>query len=498
MRGVLRGIRRRVNVYCEGGHRVKVITGTRRIADEYPDILRDESSLSGGSCQVAAWPGSIEEVSGFLRECREDRVPVTVSGARTGVAGGAVPMGGALLCTERLRGLTPGEFPGTLKVMAGETIEGIRSYCRENLPDHFYPPDPTETTASVGGTLATDASGASSYRYGSTRHWVNAIDVVLPGGTQLKVRRGEHRFRKGRLSHPVLGKLQLPEMERTRFPKNAAGLFIEPGMDLIDLFIGSEGELGVICGAELRLGQKPYATASLAVFCTEEQFWVLRNDLMESSLPVRELEAMLPPCLDFLNENHGAFVHPPGDWVLITSIEAEGEDDLDRILETLDVMLSERGVSPDSTWGGFDEAERERLREFRHGLPETVNRIVARNAAGNPSIHKISTDTAVPRELLRDYHGYMVSVLRGTGVPHVVFGHAGQGHLHANLLPKNHDELQASERAVELLARRAVLLGGTVSAEHGTGRLKKHLLECMYSQKELQGMELLKERLRAL
>lgn len=477
---------------------MKVITGTRRIADEYPDILRDESSLSGGSCQVAAWPESIEEVSGFLRECREDRVPVTVSGARTGVAGGAVPMGGALLCTERLRGLTQGEVPGTLKVMAGETIEGIRSYCRENLPDHFYPPDPTETTASVGGTLATDASGASSYRYGSTRHWVNAIDVVLPGGTQLKVRRGEHRFRKGRLSHPVLGKLQLPEMERPRFPKNAAGLFIEPGMDLIDLFIGSEGELGVICGAELRLGQKPYATASLAVFCTEDQFWELRNDLMGSSLPVRELEAMLPPCLDFLNENHGAFVHPPGDWVLITSIEAESEDDLDRILETLDVMLSERGVSPDSTWGGFDEAERERLREFRHGLPETVNRIVARNAAGNPSIHKISTDTAVPRELLREYHRQMIEVLQGTGVPHVVFGHAGQGHLHANLLPKNDDELEASERAVELLARRAVLLGGTVSAEHGTGRLKKHLLECMYSQKELQGMELLKERLRAL
>ena len=477
---------------------MKEIRGTRHIAEEYPDILKDESSLSGGSCQVAVWPETIEEVSNFLRECREDLVPVTVSGARTGVAGGAVPMGGALLSTERLRGLGSGEGPGTLKAMAGETIEGIRSYCGENLPDHFYPPDPTEATASLGGTLATDASGSSSYRYGSTRKWVKALDVVLPGGTPLKVRRGEHRFRKGRLSHPVLGKIQLPCIERPRFPKNAAGLFIEPGMDLIDLFIGSEGELGVICSAELSLTQAPYAVASLAVFCGEEQFWELRRDLMESSLPVRELEAMLPPCLDFLNENHGAFAHPPGDWVLITSIEAEGEDDLDRILETLDVMLSERGVSPDSTWGGFDEAERERLREFRHSLPETVNRIVARNAAGNPSIHKISTDTAVPPKLLREYHGQMMEVLQGTGVPHVVFGHAGQGHLHANLLPKNDDELQASERAVELLARRAVLLGGTVSAEHGTGRLKKHLLECMYSQKELQGMELLKERLRAL
>ena len=337
---------------------MKEIRGTRHIAEEYPDILKDESSLSGGSGQVAVWPETIEEVSNFLRECREDRVPVTVSGARTGVAGGAVPMGGALLSTERLRGLEPGDGPGTLRAMAGETLEELQKYCKGFQPGLFYPPDPTETTASLGGTLATDASGSSSYRYGSTRHWVNTVDVVLPGGTPLKVRRGEHRFRKGRLSHPVLGKLQLPEMERPRFPKNAAGLFIEPGMDLIDLFIGSEGELGVICSAELSLTQAPYAVASLAVFCGEEQFWELRRDLMESSLPVRELEAMLPPCLDFLNENHGAFAHPPGDWVLITSIEAEGEDDLDRILETLDVMLSERGVSPDSTWGGFDEGER--------------------------------------------------------------------------------------------------------------------------------------------
>lgn len=475
---------------------MKTARGTHFITSEHPELLKDESSLSGGNCQYAAWPENRGEAAGFLRECREDAVQVTISGARTGITGGAVPMGGAVLSTEKLLGIEKTDNPRIIRVMAGETLDSVDEFCRRSLPGLFYPPDPTETTASVGGTVATDASGSSSYRYGSTRNWINALQVILPSGKLLSLRRGEYRFVHGRLTHPDLGMLVLPRLSKPQPPKNAAGLYIRSDMDLIDLFIGSEGELGLILSADLILAEKPGELAALAVFCSEEQFWSLRSDLMNTDLPVRELEAMVPPCLEFLQKNSGQEKFPGGEWVLVTSIEAPSENGMDTVLETLSMMLEERKISPDDTWGGFDDHERQRLKEFRHSLPETINRKIAALAAGNPAIHKISTDTAVPPESLREYHRFMDGILSGTGVEHVVFGHSGQGHLHSNLIPRNDSELAESERAVELLAERAVLLGGTVSAEHGTGRLKKPLLKLMYSEKELEGTELLKRTIR--
>ena len=477
---------------------MKTLKGTHFIQKEHPELLKDESSLSGGNCQYAAWPVDSNEAADFIRECSEDRVQLTVSGARTGIAGGAVPMGGAVLSTERLLGIHETENRSRIRVMCGETLDSVEEYCRLNKPGYFYPPDPTETTASIGGTIATDASGSSSYMYGSTRKWIDGIEVILPRGKLLEIRRGDHRFTHGRLMHPELGLLVLPALSKPQPPKNAAGLYIRPDMDLIDLFIGSEGELGLISSAELILARKPHAVATLAIFCEEEQFWDLRSDLTNTTLPVRELEAMVPPCLEFLAGNTHQTDHPPGDWVIITSIEAYSEDDLDQVLETLSVMLEERGISPDNTWGGFDENERKKLKEFRHLLPETINRLISGLSMKNHSIHKISSDTAVSPAELREYHNYMSKVLKETQVEHVVFGHCGQGHLHANLIPENRKELEASEKAVELLAKRAVLLGGTVSAEHGTGRLKKHFLKLMYSQNELEETELLKSAIRSI
>jgi len=472
---------------------VKAIHGTNSIIDEHPEILRDESSMAGGNCQCAAWPESTEEASSFLAECHADCVPVTISGARTGIAGGAVPMGGAVLSTDRLKGIAASSLWNILTVKAGESLDSLREYTDRERPGLFYPPDPTETTASIGGTAATDASGAASYMYGSTRKWISRIEAVLPSGTVLNISRGEYAFKDGTVSHPVLGELVLPALEKPAPPKNAAGLFITPDMDLIDLFIGSEGKLGLISEADLILHRKPYAVAAFAIFCTEDQFWALRNDLMNTSLPVREIEAMAHPCLCFLEKYSSMSFPSSGKWVLLTAIEASCEEDLDRVLETLSLLLEEAGIHPDNTWGGFDEQERKRLKHFRHLLPETVNRLISGIAAGNSSIHKISTDTAVTPLQLPYYYGEMRQILEESGVEHLVFGHAGQGHLHANLIPYDNDQLRRAELAAELIAEKAVKLAGTVSAEHGIGKLKYNLLNKMYSRTELNAMNLLVE-----
>lgn len=468
---------------------MKSAKGTHFIQDQYPDLLKDESSLSGGNCQTAAWPANITESVEYLQECCEDRVPLTISGARTGIAGGAVPIGGAVLSTDQLKGIAPTSAANIIRVQAGETLDSIQEYCKSEKPDLFYPPDPTETTASIGGTIATDASGAASYRFGSTRNWINRLKIVLPSGTVITVKRGDYKFNQGKLRHPLLGLLDLPRLNKPQPVKNAAGLHIVPGMDLIDLFIGSEGKLGLILESDLILARKPHSVASFAVFCTEDQFWELREDLINSDLPLRELEVIAAPSLSFLSRNTEKTFPDHGNWVLFTSIDVSSEEDLDVTLETLEMLLDEQGISSDNTWGGFDEMEIKRLKEFRHLLPETVNRIISGLSAENNRIHKISTDTAVDPDLLRQYYGTMKSILEHTGVEHVVFGHSGQGHLHANLIPKNSNQLERSEKAVELIAAEAVKLGGTVSAEHGTGKLKAPLLRLMYSRQELGDMD---------
>jgi len=117
----------------------------------------------------------------------------------------------------------------------------------------FYPPDPTESSSFLGGNVATNASGARTFKYGSTRDYVRRLRIVLPTGNVLDIRRGEHFFNKNKIELTVEGldiKLELPNYKMPNVEKNAAGYYIKENMDLIDLFIGSEGTLGVITEIE--------------------------------------------------------------------------------------------------------------------------------------------------------------------------------------------------------------------------------------------------------
>ena len=468
---------------------MKYLQGTKLITEQHPEILSDESSLKGGFCSKVYWPDCSAEITQILRDNYGSKIPTTISGARTGITGAAVPFGGFVISTEKLKGLSETSVDNIITAKAGETLDSITEFCKKFKPDYFYPPDPTETTASIGGTIATDASGAGSYLYGSTRKWICRINVILPSGRQLIIKRNSFLFTKNTLLHPILGTLELPVLSKVQPPKNAAGLYIKPGMDLIDLFIGSEGKLGVITEADLILHKKPEFCISFAVFCSETQFWNLHAELLCTNLRVKELEAMANPCLQFLTKNTGKQFPKSGDWVLITTFELFSEEEIDSALETFNTMLIKCDISPDSTWSAFTSAERTRLKEFRHILPETVNRIIASNSSRNLTIHKVSTDTAVKPEQLRQYYNFMKEKLSNSEIEFVIFGHVGQGHLHANLLPSTTEELLIAEKVSESIALEAVKLHGTVSAEHGTGKLKNNLLNLMYSTSELDAMQ---------
>src|SRR6202035_2522988 len=168
----------------------------------------------------------------------------------TGVTGARVPFGGWVISLEKLTHLEIRE--GHAIAETGVLLRDLHAAAQRT--GQFYPPDPTETSASLGGTIATNASGARSFRYGATRRWVERLRVVLADGSVLDIARGE-------AIDFDPGTMPLPDVT-----KNTAGYLLRPGMDWVDLFIGSEGTLGVITEATLRLLPAPAAVLAGVVF----------------------------------------------------------------------------------------------------------------------------------------------------------------------------------------------------------------------------------------
>src|SRR5690606_2982670 len=222
--------------------------------EELQDYLVDASNMPGGHAERLFLPETEEEVAAILREANAAGIPVTVSGARTGTVGGAIPFGGYVISMERLNRIKSIDRDAMRAVVEPGVILGdlAKAVEAEGL---FYPPDPTEWSCQVGGTVATNASGARSFKYGATRRYVERIRVALADGDVLEFRRGENRASSAGIAtiqtpeDKIIG-IRVPSYERPHVSKNVSGYFTEPEMDVIDLFIGSEGTLGVITEVE--------------------------------------------------------------------------------------------------------------------------------------------------------------------------------------------------------------------------------------------------------
>jgi D-lactate dehydrogenase (cytochrome) len=475
---------------------MRSVRGREKVEELCADVLEDESNMSGSWCELVMWPEITDQVQEAMAECSGAGLPVTVSGGLTGIAGGALPEGGAVISTSMLKDFRILDN-GNVTAGAGLTLEELRRRLHSAEKGMFYPPDPTEETATVGGTVSTDASGSDSFLYGSTRHWVEAVKVVLPSGELLDLSRGRYAFEGLECTHPVLGTLNLPALRREQPPKNAAGYHLHPGMDLIDLFIGSEGTLGIITQAELRLSPEPVHVIDLAVFPSDQDsFWDLYGMLLEQNrgLRLRALEMMDGGCIGFLRDHPGELPPPPdgASFVLLLRAEAGSEEEMEEALVALDEILVECRVDPENAWGGFEPSEHRKMKDFRHALPESVNHRIAELRRDFPGIHKFGSDGAVPPGMLREYYGICCGILRQSELPFLIFGHAGQGHIHANAIPEDPGALARAEEAMRGIAEAAVELGGTISAEHGLGRLKLPYLPLMYSEEEIRGMDLLR------
>jgi FAD/FMN-containing dehydrogenase len=434
-----------------------------------PRYLEDASGLRGNA-ERALTPENEAAVAAALRQASAAGVPVTICGAGTGVAGGAVPRGGWALSLERLMRLEI--HPGYAIVGAGVLLRDLHAAARAS--GQFYPPDPTETSSSLGGNIATNASGSRSFLYGSTRRWVERLRVVLAGGRTLDVGRGDAiDFGCGSIALPAVS-------------KNTAGYPLRPGMDWIDLFIGSEGTLGVVTEARLRLLPEPAAFMAGVIFFPDDERALNAVDTWRSA-GLRMLEYMDANSLETLRPRYAEIPAKARAALLIESELKSGEDPA--LDEWIDRVEASGALAGDS-WFALSAADRERFRVFRHALPEIVNEAVRRKGS-----LKMSTDFAVPtarnREMLAYYQRRLEGEFPGR---HVIFGHIGDAHLHINLLPAPEEQPRGAALFTEF-ARQAVALGGTVSAEHGLGKRKAHLLSIQYSDADIEKMRAVKRRL---
>ncbi|MCU1260873.1 MAG: linked oxidase domain protein [Bryobacterales bacterium] len=431
--------------------------------------VTDASGYAGHADRIVA-PRDEPELLAVLAEARENHIPVTIAGAGTGVTGGRVPRGAWSVSLEKFCTLEIGDC--SARVGAGAILKDVHAAAARTK--QFYAPDPTETWASIGGTIATNASGSRSFRYGGTRAHVTGLRVALMDGRVLEIRRGD------RIDFAV------PELPAPRTTKHTAGYFLRPGMDWVDLFIGSEGTLGVVISAELRLLPEPKELLAAVVFFATDGDALQAVDDWRAVDELRMIEYFDGPSLALLRARYPE-IPEEAQAALLIEQEVLDERELDRWGDRLEAA----GALLEASWFGASPDDRERFRRFRHALPELVNDTVRRNGC-----LKMGTDFAVPidrnREMLAIYRRECEAIFPGR---YVIFGHIGDAHLHVNMLPANEVE---SNRARDLMihfAKEAVALGGTVSAEHGLGKRKAHLLAIEFTREQIEAMKDVKRRL---
>jgi D-lactate dehydrogenase (cytochrome) len=518
--------------------------------DEIQSFLADASNMAGGHAARVLFPESAEEVARALASATHERIPVTVAGAGTGVVGGRIPFGGVVLSTARLDRIgeivragaahnaatdaahnaatgadinAAADAGGKATVGAGVVLADFQREVKAR--GLLYPPDPTEGSCYIGGAVATNASGARTFKYGPTRAYVRRLQVALASGDLLDIRRGSvFAGADGSLNVPTGGgrsiEARLPTYTMPATRKHAAGYFVAPGMDLIDLFVGSEGTLGVITEVEVSLLPQPEGVlAGVVFFKTEESLLAFVREARVRSLqtrataagregvaaaashattaadstPVDEASGLDARALEYFDDESLNFLRECYPLVPLRAagavfFEQETTDATEEALmgEWLELVERHDALADDS-WFGTNEYDRAEMRAFRHALPVMVNEWLARRGQ-----RKVSTDMAVPDESFPEMLRFYKETLRAGRLSYVIFGHVGDNHVHVNVLPQDDVEQTAAREIYGQFIARALQRGGTISAEHGVGKIKREYLRALYGERHLREMAELK------
>jgi len=383
---------------------------------------------------VVVAPTRTEEISRLLRFANQREIPVTARGAGFGYVGGCVPVnGGVALSLARMNRIKEIAVADGVAVVEPGVITGDlqREVRNRRL---FYPPDPASLkNSSIGGNIATNAGGPRCLKYGVTRHYVLGLEVVLADGTAVRVGGRTHKNKTG--------------------------------FDLVGLFVGSEGMLGVVTEATLRLLPLPPARASLSLsFASiEDAATAVQKILLEGYLP-SALEIADRFTLDAARRHLSRRIVPDGDAHLLIDLDGH-EEPVRSSVAALSTLVKSLGALTLQTALGEEACEK--LWNLRRGFSESLK------ATG---LMKLNEDVTVPRGKLVELMQFAASLQERYGFPVACFGHAGDGNIHVNVMVADPDKKEVGEKmeqALDDLFRYVITAGGAITGEHGIGLAKK-------------------------
>jgi D-lactate dehydrogenase (cytochrome) len=455
------------------------------LQDCHNDYLRDESRTSG-KAETISFPKNEAEIQAIVKSLINKKTPITIQGSRTGITGGAVPVQGHILNLSKMTrtmGLEMDENnhfsirvqPGISLLELGQQIYtrhfDIDGWDKNSLDvleaitktDRlFWPPDPSEDSASIGGIAANNSRGICAHHYGSARNHIKGIQVVDTRGEIHSITRQDQS-------------------------------------DLMDLYLGSEGMLGVITELTLSLQPLPREIWGIVFFFgaqsqaldfiqaikenKKDQIPEKKNQKKESNIVAIEfMDQITLECIREFKQTSSQLKELPGWNTSLTSavyLEIHGNDAEE--IEELSLGLLETAVQwgndPDNTWAFCGQDEIDRLRLFRHAAPESINHFLDKARQKDFRITKLGTDMGLENtslsELIEMYH----KGLKVHGLKAAIFGHAGDGHLHVNILPKDYQQFEKGKILIKDWAKIIHTKGGSVVTEHGIGKIKKDLFQ---------------------
>jgi D-lactate dehydrogenase (cytochrome) len=452
-------------------------------------------------------------------------------GAQSSLTGGATPLGEIVLSLSRMDSIGAVR-DDRVRVGAGAALTTIEEHLAP--AGLFFPPVPTFKGATAGGIAATGAAGASTFKYGGARGWIRGITVVLADGSVIDVERGQCIAESGRfeigLGPAKALRVVVPGYRMPSLPKCSAGYFAAEGMDLVDLFIGSEGTLGVITEIEMRLWPRPPLLVGLSAFTTERGALRAVGALREASrrsrasgdprdLDVAAIESLDRRSLELLREDgkdREAGVRIPADaeTVLLYQVELPVGSDAtaamaqierwdesgaaDTGLGRLCQLLSEHGAL-DTTELALpgETAKAEKLLDLREAVPVAVNHRVEAAQREDPRVRKVAGDMIVGFDALPEMVGLYRDAFSRRGLDHAIWGHVSDGNLHANAIPRDGADVDRGDEALLELGEHALRLGGCPLSEHGVGRnkVKQELLRRLYGDDGIRQMRAVKQAL---
>ena len=458
------------------------------LSDQYASFLHDESRLTGEAADIS-FPQNAEEVKAVVSQCLAQNRPITVQGARTGICGGAVPRRGHLMnlseMNKPLNLLRDNGGIFYLTVQPGYLLSSLRRDLRtrrfqwlepagvnpdaltafSQAPEQFWPPDPSELTASIGGIVSTNGRGPGAFKYGSAGNFIDALQVVMSDG-------------------------QVREIKDNR--------------ELLGSFIGGEGMFGVITALTLRLQPKPSEMWGIGFFFNNEsQAAGFIDQTVAASLPaLAALDFLDATALTLAGELKQVAAKlreipdtpPEAKAAVYIELHGDSEGEIEIAAQELMDMAESFGSDPDTSWA-LSGDETEKLRLFRHAAPESVNIRLDQIRLDFPVAVKMGGDLTWPGISFTECLARYRHDIEKSGLDAVVFGHARDNHLHVNLLPQNETERQKATNLMAGWLDYSRELSGSLFREHGVGKIKSRLFHSHEQPQLIQARRELKDRL---